>query len=354
MVYIVAQILGLFGFVFYGLSFWQKNRKKVLMFDMIECTLYATHYFLLGGLTGGIANIVGVGRSATFMFKGKNKFTSGPYLPIMFLFFYALNAAFTWSGPITLFPTIGSMVLCLAIWQHNTRLIRRYSLLSNLFWLIYAFSIGAYVAVATNIILMISTTSAIIKLDVLKERYSNYKIKANAYLNSLLKIFNSKNSFVYDKKVIKDPDYIKLVCMKGNKPLGYIALYPHSDFMQRKGFPSYENASEFSVYIWHMVVRKGYERKGVATALLNEVEKVYNGYEIYSVLDANNLPAVLFHNTNGFTKQMDFERVYYGNLEKFDLMQLKKTIKEKQPIKAEVLDVKNTPKTTTSQIAGLI
>lgn len=329
MIFVFSQIIGLIAFIILAFSYWQKDRRKILLLEVAECLLYSVHYFMLGATTGGFLNIIGSVRSGSFIYKDKNKFMSTNALPIIFMFVYILNAALTWEGIITIFPTMGSMIFCIAIWQHNTKVIRRYGIIVQLLWLIYAISIGSYVAMLSQVILMGSTAFAVVKLDILKIKTPDYKIKINTYLNALEKIYDSNNqNFVYDKQAIKNPEYIKFVCFKGNKPVGYTAVYPHSDFMEKQGFPKYEQSSPFSVFIWHIVVRKGYERKGVATNMLEEIKKVYNGFEIYSVMDSRNNPSVLFHNTKGFTKKSDFQRVYFGKLEKFDLMQLKPHVTE--------------------------
>lgn len=328
MVFIISQIIGLIAFGAYALSFWQKDRRKILLLEVMECFLHAIHYFMLGAMTGGFLNIIGMARSGSFIYKDKNKFMKTYTLPAIFLLVYVINAALTWQGFITILPTVGSMIICITIWQHNTKNIRRYGVIVQILWLIYGIYLGSYVVVASEIVLIISTIWAIVKLDI-KQKKPSYKIRMNAYLSALEKIYDSNNqNFVYDKKTIKNSDYIKFVCLKGNKPLGYIALYPHADFMEKQGFPKYEPISQFSVFIWHIVVRREYQRKGVATALLDEIKKVYEGYEIYSVMDSRNNPSVFFHSLNGFVKKSDFQRVFYGKLEKFDLMQLKSTVQE--------------------------
>lgn len=342
MIFIISQIIALVGFAFYAWSFWQKDRRKILLLVVAECFLHAIHYFMLGALTGAFINIIGMARSGSFIYKDKNKFMKTFTLPVIFLVIYVINAILTWEGFITVLPTLGSMIVCVTTWQNNTKNIRRYGVVVQILWLAYAIYLGSYMVIVSEIILIISTIWSIINLDI-KQRKPSYKIRMNIYLSALEKIYDSNNqNFVYDKQTIKNPDYIKFVCLKGNKPLGYIALYPHANFMEKQGFPKYEPVSQFSVFIWHIVVRREYQRKGVATALLGEIKKIYEGYEIYSVLDARNNPSVFFHSLNGFVKKSDFQRVFYGKLEKFDLMQLKSTIQEQtQSAKTEKSDQTN-------------
>lgn len=340
MLFVISQILAFAGFIVYGLSFWQKDRRKILALEVLECFLHAIHYFLLGAWTGGFLNIIGMARSGSFIYKDKNKFMKTYALPAIFLCIYVINAIFTWEGFITILPTLGSMLICITIWSRNTKNIRRYSIIVQILWLTYAIYIGSYVVMVSEVILIITTSLSIIRLDIMPQK-PVYKIRMNTYLSALEKIYdNNSQNFVYDKQAIKNPDYIKFVCLKGNKPIGYFAVYPHANFMEKQGFPKYEGISEYSVFIWHIVVRREYQRRGVATAILNEIKKVYEGYEIYSVLDARNNPSIYFHSSNGFVKKFDFERVYFGKLEKFDLMQLKSTEKEQVP--TQIAHLQNT------------
>lgn len=348
-VFIISQILALAGFAVYALSFWQKDRRKILLLEVLECFLHSIHYFLLGAYTGGFLNIIGMARSGSFIYKDKNKFMKTYTLPAIFMLIYIANAILTWEGFITLLPTAGSMIICLTIWQHNTKNIRRNSIVVQILWLIYGIYIGSHMVAASEVILLISTIMSIYRLDI-KQQKPEYKIRMNMYLSALEKIYDQNNqNFVYDKHAIKNPDYIKFVCLKGNKPIGYVAVYPHSNFMEKQGFPKYEQVSQFSIFIWHIVVRREYQRKGVATAILNEIKKVYAGYEIYSVLDARNNASVFFHSLNGFVKTFDFQRVYFGKLEKFDLMQLKSTIVEKTQTQIDSNQPANTTENTPTK-----
>jgi L-amino acid N-acyltransferase YncA len=347
-VFIASQIIGAIAFIVYLFSYWQKDRQKLLMLSIVECVFFAAQYFLLRSVTGGIINIIGIVRSAAFMRKDNNKFFSSYAMPAIMHLLYTLNCVFTWTGLITLIPTIASYLKCHSLWQNNSKIIRIYSIPIQFLWLFYGIYLGSYVSIVSQIILIISISIAIVRLDILKDQLSNYKVKINVYLNALENIFKNNNqNFVYDKSAIKNPNFIKFVCLKGNKPVGYIALYPQSDFMEMQGFPKYEAASEFSIFIWHIIVRKGYERKEVASTLLKEIEKVYNGYEIYSVFDARNNPSILFHSTKGFVKKFDFQRAYFRRVERFNLMQLKRTTSDykkelPQQLSFENLGIANT------------
>lgn len=140
---------------------------QLLLFGVFESLLYGIQYILLGAYTGAIINFIGSARSGSYMLKNKNKVLSMYLLPVIFCFIYIMNGIFTWDGWLSLLPTIASIIYCLAIWQDNVKVIRKISLIFQILWLIYALAVGAYVAVITEIVLIISTIIAIIKLDII-------------------------------------------------------------------------------------------------------------------------------------------------------------------------------------------
>ncbi len=321
--YIFSQIIGGIAFIFFAASFWHKNRKVVLILEVIECVFYAIHYFLINAYTGAVVNIIGMIRSWLFIYKGKNKFFSSLWLPTILILLYLLNCIFTWVGPISIIPTVAAIIFCLSIWQNNTKTIRRFGVVVLMLSFIYAFLVGTYIVVITDGILIISTIIAIIRLDIIKERKAIYTIRINVNLNQLKKIFKEYHqNLVYETSVINNPDYIKFVCLYENKPVGYLALYPHDNYMQKQDFPKLKNITDNSVFIRNIVVKKNYQRRGVATTLLNEIKKIYADYDIYSIINSKNKQSVFLFSTLNYKKIFEFKKDFNGKVEKFDVVKL--------------------------------
>lgn len=152
----------------------------------------------------------------------------------------------------------------------------------------------------------------------------NFVIKENVFLEQLEKIFDENQSNdVFDKSCIKNPEFLKLVCLFNNIPLGYVAVYPHSNFMEKEGlnikFPVEPNA----VYIWHIAVKKAFEGKGVASMLMEEVVQRYSANPIYSVMEEMNSPAIMIHQRVGFRPFAKFKKKYDNQVVNLLLMKRK-------------------------------
>ncbi len=80
---VIAQILGMITVVLGILAYQVKNDKQLLIVNLLDCGVFAAHYFLLGAIPGAVLNTVGVVRSLTYYHKDK-KFYHPKLFPILF------------------------------------------------------------------------------------------------------------------------------------------------------------------------------------------------------------------------------------------------------------------------------
>lgn len=147
------------------------------------------------------------------------------------------------------------------------------------------------------------------------------KIKKNYKINELINIFNENNQgFVYDKNSITNDEFIKYVCVEDKKPIGYLVLYPKSDFAVKDNYDIKVTIPENSIYIWHIITKKGYERKGVAKTLVNFLKNEYKNYNIYSIIDEQNIKSKKLHESLGFLAVDQFKKAYKDTLDTYTLV----------------------------------
>lgn len=164
MSYYIAQTAAILGFIVLIISFWCKDRKKILKVQTVSSILYSIQYLLLGGYSGLGVNILGTIRSVVFA----NKKESSKKFLIIFIIAYAAVGILTWDSLISLFPIIASLVYVIATYNDNPQYIRIGCIIASVFWIIYNFSIMAYVGCVTESILMISNILAVAKLRAVK------------------------------------------------------------------------------------------------------------------------------------------------------------------------------------------
>lgn len=151
----LAQLLALLSSFFLLISFWQKKRKKILFFQMLDSFFGVLQYLLLGAFTGGIINFLGAIR-ALFFSKSNNK-----YYLYLFLALYIIASLITFNGIKSLIPLLAALIYTVVIWNKEEKNIRFFSIFVFMLWFIYDFLVKAYVSFTTDIILILSNIFAI-------------------------------------------------------------------------------------------------------------------------------------------------------------------------------------------------
>ncbi len=124
----------------------------MLLLGLSGCLLWATHFYLLGAVTGSAVNLMAAVRFCVYY----NIKPSGRNVWVMWSFIglTALATVMTWRGAISLLPFIGTATGVVAFWQKKPKYIRRLALLSSPPWFIYAAIYGSYPGMVTEALLM--------------------------------------------------------------------------------------------------------------------------------------------------------------------------------------------------------
>lgn len=155
------QLLGFVAMAFGIGSFQAKKRVYILLMQSIASLLWVTQFLLLGGFTGAALNFIAVLRGATYMQKGKYKWASGIWMPIIFSVLLIVMGIFTWEGFISLLPTGAMVVSSFALFMTDERKIRYLSLIVSPPWLVYDIITGT---IAGTLAEVFSLTSIIIAI----------------------------------------------------------------------------------------------------------------------------------------------------------------------------------------------
>ena len=171
-----AQIVMLVAFIVMTSSFWCKDRKKILGFQVISSILFVLQYVLLGAKTGAILNGISVGRAFLFKYKPKkdrnepcnlgekilNSIKDNAIL-YGFVTTYLVASIIMWEGPKGIFALMATLVYTFAMWADKPQNIRIGSNIAGFFWFSYNIVVGGYIGCVTETIMFISNTIAIIK-----------------------------------------------------------------------------------------------------------------------------------------------------------------------------------------------
>lgn len=170
----VSQIFATCSLVVTILCTWQKNRKGILLFLLLDSIFLTISYFFLNAYSGAITNIICIFRNIFFYLKENNEKIDNKYIPILFIIIHIIVGVLSFNSFNSILPIIGSVVFCIAAWQNNPKIVRLGTMIMVFMWLIYDITIKSYVSIITETISLLSAVLAIIKIDILKE-YEKYK-----------------------------------------------------------------------------------------------------------------------------------------------------------------------------------
>ena len=112
---IIAQILGFITIILGFLAYQVKNDKQLLVVNLLDCAVFAAHYYLLGAIPGAVLNTVGVLRSLTYYHKDKS-FYKPRLFPILFAVMMLILGIWTANGIHSVLVIAGLVIntLCLS------------------------------------------------------------------------------------------------------------------------------------------------------------------------------------------------------------------------------------------------
>lgn len=155
------QLIGLLAFCVLVLSYYKKNTVTILVYQITANFAYAVHYFLLGGLSGAFNSVISIIRNIIFINSKDNK----RLLSIIFIMLYLLVTIVFYENFYSVFPMIANSLYLLSLVSNNRKSIIIGGILDALFWLLYSIFVFSYVGVITELILIISNTIQLLKLN---------------------------------------------------------------------------------------------------------------------------------------------------------------------------------------------
>lgn len=171
---VIAQAVGIVAMMFNIFSYQMKKAKHIIACQLFGATFFAISYFMLGAYIGATLNCIGVVRALLFLKKEKFHMNHIAWL-ITFCAMYlgAYLMMFTVFGQeptvknliIGCLPVIGMISTNLAFRYNESKIIRRFGLVSSCSWLIYNINAVAIGAILCEVFSLISIFIAMIRLD---------------------------------------------------------------------------------------------------------------------------------------------------------------------------------------------
>ena len=164
---IAAQILGIIAVSLYLLSYQLKKRSHIIWTTFTSNTLYFVQYLLLGAFSGAIMDVLST--FASFFAAKKNSRSFKRHAKFFIVLIELVIAvvgvtiAFLQNSFIELLPIGGALFQTCALWFENEQTIRKFSLGSAPFWLVYNTLTKAYSSAIGSIFAMVSIIISLIR-----------------------------------------------------------------------------------------------------------------------------------------------------------------------------------------------
>lgn len=152
---IIGQILGVIAMLVSFIIYQQSSRRQMVFWKLVTDVLWATHFFLIGGLTGALTTAMSIFREIVFYNKDK-KWGKSPLWAGTFLLAFAVAAALTWKNAFSLLPSCASIIATLAYWQNDQRRVKILLVPTAVCMFVYNLYNCSYAGVTNEVITMIS------------------------------------------------------------------------------------------------------------------------------------------------------------------------------------------------------
>jgi len=164
---LIAQGIGMGGLIFAIFSFQNNKRNLILFFLGMAQMFFIFHFALLGVWTAAAMNIVGSTRTFFFIFRGRKKWMDSNAVMYIFICLFLIAGFISWQNWLSILPIVAMIIETLGLWQKNPRIIRFIVFVPHPMWLTYNFIHRSYPGVLTEVFILVSLITGIIRFDIL-------------------------------------------------------------------------------------------------------------------------------------------------------------------------------------------
>ena len=160
---VLAQVLALFAILFWVISILLKNKKTILLMQVIANGIYGIEYLLLGAFSAASMNFLSFLRLLVYYFYALLNIKMPKWILFVFIALVLLFGIITYDGLISLLPIIITVLYTYAFWQNNLNVARIIYIVAAIIWIYYNYEVGAYVGIIGNILEITTGLISLIK-----------------------------------------------------------------------------------------------------------------------------------------------------------------------------------------------
>lgn len=180
--YIISQALTILMYIFLASTYYLKNRKTVLIFNIFAMIAQGIAFGCLKAYTGIAMSIIAIIRNIIFMLdekkNGKRKQHTKKDIIILITLYsiMIISSIFTYNGLPSLFSVLGTLIYTYSVWQKNTDTYKLLGIPTSMSWIAYNIYIKSiFGCILESIVLLCSLIGYILskKSNKVEEVHSN-------------------------------------------------------------------------------------------------------------------------------------------------------------------------------------
>lgn len=180
------------------LSIWaifQKQKWKMMLIYTINNVLNAIMYLAFDRVASMVICFVATFRTAIFMIYALKKIKPNYLWLLVFEIGFIVSTILTWQDAYDLLPLFALIIVGYGSWQDNQLILRSSYVINKILYLIYKAIIGAYIAMAVEIVTLVFTIIGLVYYCFLKKETPIFDL-----------IFKRKNKSVSDIESKEEAD----------------------------------------------------------------------------------------------------------------------------------------------------
>ena len=177
--YILSQVFTILMYILLAMTYYLKDRKKILIVSFLSTISITIAYILLHAGTGFAMCVVATIRNIIFIIdekkNGKKDYLTKKdyYLLGLFYLITVILTALTYDGFLSLLSVFATMIYTYSVWQKKVLIYKICGIPVGIFWIAYNIYIMSVFGIALESILLIFSTIGFFKE--LKEQKSKTK-----------------------------------------------------------------------------------------------------------------------------------------------------------------------------------
>ncbi len=163
--YILSQVFTIIMYVLLAITYYAKDRKKILILSFLSLVANGVAYFLLSAWSGLAMCIVALIRNIIFLLderkNGKREQINKLDIVILIIL-YAIaivSAVFTYDGPLSLLSVIATMLYTFSVWQKKTNIYKLLGIPIGILWILYNIYVMSIFGIILESVLLICSTT---------------------------------------------------------------------------------------------------------------------------------------------------------------------------------------------------